>query len=349
MKKSIFKLSKNVLITLGVPALIYFLIKGLTLLGGHDNFGVGQDWNTIVYLTVFSGLIALAVSYNLTSGRFDFSVGSVLLFATIAGGNLALEWKVGPIEFMLIVLVIGAVMGTVSGLIYIWLRIPPMVVSLGVAMIYEAFGKMIKGGEGVTLTGSKLLIFSKQPVNLILLAGILIILIYMLNFTKFGYNTNSLRTGQKFAVSVGINEKRNAVACYVIAGVLMAAAGLVNISKNGYLAPSAVALDSSMYLMSAFLPMFIGEALKKYSDKNIGVIVGAFIASCITSGFTAFKPQLESLGLSFSSLREVADGAIVLIFLVYSFNSYKFGQNKMFQAKKQRAIAEQQELQIEKT
>ena len=51
--------------------------------------------------------------------------------------------------------------------------------------------------------------------------GVLLILSYILGYTKFGYNSKALKTGQKNAVDVGINEKLNAVLCYVIAGGLM--------------------------------------------------------------------------------------------------------------------------------
>ena len=78
-------------------------------------------------------------------------------------------------------------------------------------------------------------------------------------------------------------------------------------------------------MMGAFLPMFIGGTLAKYPDRNIGVVVGAFIQACISSG-------LVKLGIT-SSMKAVVDGAIVLIFLIYVSNSYKFSLNKMYKAK----------------
>ncbi|MDO4573019.1 MAG: hypothetical protein Q4C13_06585 [Clostridia bacterium] len=330
--KTLGKIGKNFIITIAAPVLVYLFFFALCNLTGHAGFGVGADFRTILYNTVYSGFIALAVSYNLTSGRFDFSVGSVLILSLIAGGSLAKQWDAGPMGLLLLVLAFGLVCGLVSGLVYITLRLPPMVTSLGVAMVFEAIAFKLNKSNGIRLIGRyDMLIWAQQPYSLILLACVLAILIYLLNYTKFGYNCRSLQTGQKNAVEVGVNEKRNAVACYVIAGGLMACAGALYISQYGYIAPQT-GLGSSSFLMSAFLPMFIGNVLRKYSDRNIGVIMGAFVQACISSG-------LVKMGAS-SSLKTVFDGLVVLLFLVYVSNSYKFGLFRLYKEKKARALAE---------
>ena len=128
-----------------------------------------------------------------------------------------------------------------------------------------------------------------------------------------------------------MNEKTNSLVCYIIAGAMMACAGVLFLCKNGMVAPKA-GLGSSSYMMSAFLPMFIGQALAKRSDRNIGTIIGAFIQACLTSG-------LIKLGCG-SSLKTVLDGAVVLLFLVYTSNIHKVALHKMWSAKK--ALAQSQ-------
>jgi ribose transport system permease protein len=316
MERRLGKIGINTLVTLGVPAVIYLLFKGICAAAGHPGFGGSSEVKILVYNTVYYGLIALAVSYNLTSGRFDFSVGSVLILSVIVGGTLTSKWGGGPVGMLAMMMVVGCILGAVSGLVYVWLRLPAMVISLGVAMIFEAIAFGLNDSKGIRLIGrDDLLVYAKWPNNVIVLACVLVVLIYLLNFTKFGYNTNSLRTGQKNAVDVGVNEKRNAVACYVIAGALMAAAG---------------ALYFSIFLMDAFLPMFIGMALAKYSDKNIGTVVGAFIQAVIYQSFI-------TMGFS-TSLQTVMNGVVVLLFLVYASNYYKVGLYKLHKAKKHAAL-----------
>lgn len=323
-------IGKNFLITIAAPVLVYLLFFALTHATGHGSFGVGADFRTILYNTVYSGFIALAVSYNLTSGRFDFSVGSVLILSLIAGGNIAKQINANPVVLVLLVVAVGMVCGLVSGLIYVLLRLPPMVTSLGVAMIFESIGFSLNNSQGVRLLGRfDMLIWAQPGYSYLLLAVVLVILIYLLNCTKFGYNCRSLQTGQKNAVEVGVNEKINSVVCYVIAGGLMACAGILYLCQYGYIAPQT-GLSSSSFIMSAFLPMFIGNALAKYSDRNIGVIMGAFCQACLSSGLVA-------MGAS-SSIQTVLNGVVVLVFLVYTSNSYKFALHRAWREKKAKAV-----------
>jgi ribose transport system permease protein len=298
---------------------------------GKTGFGVGEDLKTIIYTTVYSGLISLAFSYNLTCGRLDFSIGATLILSAIIGGNLAAAWNLPAIGMLILIVAVGAVLGLISGLVYVLLGLPPMITAIGMTMIYEAIGLIYNNAEGVRLIGrNDLLVFAKLPNLLIILGIVLIVLIFLYNFTRFGYNWNSLQNGQKVAVDVGINEKRNAVACYVIAGVLLGLAATIYLSRFGTIAPE-VGLTSSSYFMGAFLPLFIGGAIDKYSDKNIGVMIGALTQAFLTSG-------LSKVGAS-SSMQTVLNGLIVMGFLIYSFNKYKLVEVKMFKEKRKAAQA----------
>ena len=323
------KIGKNIVMSLAIPVIVYVALFLICMLTGHSGFGTGSDLQTIMYNSIYAGLIALAMSMNLTSGRFDFSVGATLVLATILGGNIAKEMQFGAVGLFVVVVLIGAVIGLVSGLVYVLLGLPPMVVSLGLAMIYEAIGFIYNKSKGVKLIGkSKMLVYSKMPWSLVVMAVVLFVLVVLWDYTKFGYNRKALASGQKIATDVGINEKKNAVICYVIAGALLGIAGCVYISKYGTMTPET-GLASSSYFMSAFLPMFIGGAIGKYSSHPIGVFIGAITQAFITSAFVC-------LGFS-SSLITVLNGVIVMLFLIYTSNSYILVEQKMFHEKLEKA------------
>ena len=219
MKSQLWKIAKNFLNTLWMPVVVYIFFAVLCAANGKTGFGVNSDLMIILRNTIYSGLIALALSYNLTSGRFDFSIGSILILSTIIGATIALDRGFGPISMLVICMSVGAILGAISGLVYIILRLPPIVVSVGVAMIYEGIGFLLNEGKGVrVINNPQLLIFAQQPYITFLALIILIVLIVLLNFTKFGFDTNSLRGGQAIAVNIGINEKSNTLICYLIAG-----------------------------------------------------------------------------------------------------------------------------------
>lgn len=330
MKKGLLKISRNLLMSLWMPVVVYVFFAVVTAANGKTGFGVGSDLMIIFRNTVISGLIALALSYNLTSGRFDFSIGSVLILSTIIGATMAIDLEAGPVFMLIATMVIGAVLGVISGLAYVVLRLSPIVVSVGMAMIYEAIGFLLNDGAGVRIVNNpSLLIFAQQPYLAYLAVAVAIILVILLNYTKFGFDTNSLRSGQAIAVNIGVNEKTNTLICYLIAGALMGAAGIINFSILGSMAPK-LGLGSISYIMNAFLPLFIGGALGKYSDRNVGIFIGAFVQACIISGFA-------KLGFS-TSLKSVLNAVIVLLFLIYTSNSYKIVEFRMMKEKRAKAL-----------
>ncbi len=328
MKKTKVLLLK-MLKMIALPVAVYVLFMVICRLAGADKFGIETDLMAIFRNTVLTGMIALAVSYNLTSGRFDFSVGATLVLATIMGGSLALRFGLDPVSMLLLCMLFGAILGFVGGFVYVALRLPPMVVSLGIAMVYEAIGFMISNSEGVSFNNrNDMLIWAQSPYIFILCIVVVIILYILLNKTKFGYNTNSLRKGQEIAVVTGINEKTNTIICYVIAGALLAAAGVIKLSLVGTVQAES-GLSSIAYIQNAFLPMFIGNILAKYGDRNTGVIMGSLTQAIITSAFGA-------LGIP-SSGQNILNGLIVICFFAYSYNSYRIVEFGMFERKRAHA------------
>lgn len=326
----IAKLGKNIGMTLVLPVLVYLFFLILCNATGHTGFGVGNDLTTIIYNAVYAGLVAQAMAINVTTGRFDYAIGAELVLATILGGNLAASVGWGPFGLLLFVVVIAAVIGLISGLVYVALKLPPMVVSVGLAMIYEAVAFIYNKAKGVRLIGNSMLVFARTGNSLILTVVVLLLLVVVYDFTKIGYNRRALQGGQKIAVDVGISEKRNAVYCYVIAGVMMGLAGCMYLSKNGVVAPET-GLSSASYFMSAFLPMFIGGIFAKYSSYPVAIFMGAVVQAIITSG-------LQKMGVS-NSVQTVLNGVIVCIFLIYSSNSYKLIEAQMFKEKLAKAKA----------
>ncbi|MDD3409256.1 MAG: hypothetical protein PHY12_00450 [Eubacteriales bacterium] len=331
------KLVSNLLHMVALPVLVYALLQGVCLLAGAQGFGVGSDLVVALRNAITTGCIALAVSYNLTSGRFDFSVGATLVLAVLLSGRLTLALGLtglfGAIFQMLTTMLFGALLGALNGCVYVALRLPPMISSLGVCMLYEAVGYVFTAGSGVSIIGrNDLTIWAFSPYIYLLAAVILLALFVILNYTRFGYNTRSLQSGQEIAVNTGVNEKKNAVGCYFIAGALLGAAGLLNLCVYGKADPE-ISLSSISYIQNAFLPMFIGGALAKYGDRNLGVMMGAIVQSLIIAAF-------GRLGLS-SSMQSILSGVIVIFFFAYNGNAYKLEEVKLFRRKREAALSGQ--------
>jgi ribose transport system permease protein len=123
---------KNILMSLIIPAVVYvFFIVLCNATGASRIRRRKRSADDHVHFHLLRPDRACHVDQPEPPGRFDFSVGATLVLAIILGGNIAKEYKLGAAGLLLLTVLFGAIIGLISGLVYVLLALPPMVVSLG--------------------------------------------------------------------------------------------------------------------------------------------------------------------------------------------------------------------------
>ena len=79
----------------------------------------------------------------------------------------------------------GTIVGLLNGIFYVKLRIPSMIVTTGLALIYESVANYIAGGVEQTLP-SNLRAFGQMPWNIVLALLACVAAYVFLNYTKIG-------------------------------------------------------------------------------------------------------------------------------------------------------------------
>ncbi|NTV89803.1 MAG: hypothetical protein HGA22_05505, partial [Clostridiales bacterium] len=150
--------------------------------------------------------------------------------------------------------------------------------------------------------------------------------------TKFGYNTRSLAFGQQIAVNVGINEKLNAILCYAVCGGIVAIVGVLKISRTGTAMP-VLGLATIPAMFAGFLPLFISDLMRKWSEPTIGILAGALITALISSGMASLSVGIPT--------QNIITAIILLLVLGYGINEEKI---RNYSKNKKRLQAAQNEI-----
>lgn len=293
--------------------LIFYLLcagQGITFFETSNHVLIFLRSVATVSLTTF------ALSINLDSGRFDFSLGSVSLLASVIGATLTIRYSLSSTAMLVITLLAGIVLGMISGILYVLLKLPALITSLGVTLLYEALVSMISG-SGVSFgTKVELTQFAASIPNMVIVTLVAFLFMYIvMNGTKFGFHYAALKDGQKVAVDTGIKEVGNAVGCYAIAGGMMAMVGYINATLTGTIQAS-LNFGSMGAMFVAFLPMFIGAFIGRFSENHFGIILGAITYAAIQLGFVR-------LGLS-SEIQSLVSALVLVGFLIYLNNEHTF-------------------------
>ena len=169
---------------------------------------------------------------------------------------------------------------------YVVLHLPPIITSLGVTLIYEGILFTITEGRYVMkeVQNPSMTAFTGSWIYAaIIIVVVLAVCIAIFDYTKFGYDYNALKNGQKVAVNTGIKEISNAIGCYVICGGLMGIVGFLNATRSTTINGGQLNFSSISIMFTAFLPMFIGSYISRFTNEKIGFLLAALCMSMLNS------------------------------------------------------------------
>ena len=317
-------IGKRVVGTLAIPGITAAVLLILCSLGGRKMIDSALGFNNFLSYAAIVMITTMALSINLNSGRFDFSLGSIMTLSSVIGARLTYSLLAGgqgsAAVMFLCTLAAGIVLGFVSGVIYVSLGIPPIITSLGVTLIYE--------GITFTLTEGRYLMEEVQNPSMaacrntwvysaLIMAAVLIFMIFVFDHTRFGYNYRALKEGQKVAVDTGIREVPNAIGCYTVCGALMGIVGFLYAVRTTNIDTSALNFGSIGIMFTAFLPMFIGGYISRFSNEKLGFLLAALCMSMLNSTFAVFSNVIKA------STQSIINAVLLVVFLIYLSNEHR--------------------------
>ena len=323
-ERAVFYLKKTVGIVI-VPLLSFIIMSIACAAAGTTLFKGSSTLNLYFRGFTYVLLVAFGVSINMHSGRFDFSTGATMMIGGVIGAKLSVALGWGPWDMLLFGAVFGALFGTITGLLYVALKLPPMIIGLGMTLVLEGLIAIITGGlKPVSFgTNGAYYTFVTTPWIMILIAAVaLAIMVFIFHFTKFGYDYRALQSGQKIAVNTGVDENKNAVLCYLLAGFFFGAAGAISICSTNGVTPT-INFTTIASMFTCFLPLFFSDFIQKFCNKQVAILLGCAAYEFIQIGFG----QINFMNAAFTSdVYKVVEAVILVLFLIYLNNENKINE-----------------------
>lgn len=281
---------KNILFTLAFPIIMWIIMEIIVYSAkGTHVISTMLDVKTIIRNTGISAIIAYALSFNLSSGRFDLSLGAQRLAGTIVGGVIALNIGLSGIGLMLFAIIFGALFGFLTGIMFVTFRVPPMVLGIGMGLIWEVIPYVFSEGKGLNLFGhSEMSTLSETWFIIGTVVIVAIIVTILMNKTRFGYELKAIQGSQSISQNSGIDIFKHTVLCYTFAGALVCIAGVISTSYATTLTAS-LGLTSSAVVAGNMFPMILGGYIGRKSNDSIGIIVAALTIRIFSYGLTLME------------------------------------------------------------
>lgn len=298
-KKGMSGTVKGYLILFGLVILSWAVFKILT----PANFGSPANLLSYFEASLLAAVGAVGFYFVMVMGMFDFSIGANIMLSAIVGCVFATRFGLGYVGLIVGSIITGAIVGLLNGFFYVKLRIPSMIVTTGLALIYESVANYIAGGVEQTLP-SDLRALGQMPGNLILAVFAFVLAYVLLNYTKVGTYTYAIGSNEFVAKNMGINVNLYKVLAFVISGAFFGIMAVLTISYGS----SMVAVTGMASMSRNFVPTmgcFFGLAFKKYGMPLPAIIIGEFVINIIFFGFIALGAP--------TAIQDVITGLALLI------------------------------------
>ena len=300
---------KGYLILFSLVAVSWIIFKMLT----PHNFGTLENMQSYFQASLIATVGAVGFYFVMVMGMFDFSIGANIMLSAIVGCVFATRFNLGYIGLIAGSVLTGTLVGILNGAFYVKLKIPSMIVTTGLALIYEAVANYIAGGVEQTLP-SDIRAFGQMPGDIILALLSCVLAYVILNYTKIGTYTYAIGSNEFVAKNMGIKVNKYKVLAFVLSGAFLGIMAILTISYGS----SMVAVTGMSSMSRNFIPTmgcFFGLAFKKYGMPLQAIIIGEFVINIIFFGFIALGAP--------TAIQDVITGLALLIIITLTTKKEK--------------------------
>lgn len=314
----------NILKVIMLPVIVYLIFLVICF----ERF---SNWNciyTIFIQTIIPTITAYAIAYGNICGVFDFTIGSRLVISGVIGGLLAAQY--GFAGMILGAIISAIVVGIITGVLNWWLKIPSLVLTMGLAMVFEIIGSKLAGHYGFVQIDNKYAIFGSSPNIVIIFLLSAVLFYFVFNHTVFSFHMRAVGSNEAVAKNSGI--KTDLVKCksFVYGSVFIGIAAILTLSQSGSVG-AQTSLGSVTIMFKPLTSVLLALVLQRICDLTIGIFIAQFTLNIIFIGLIA-------VGLP-DTFQNVVLGFFLLVVMILFENSGRIEELKEKRAARQKAMS----------
>jgi ribose transport system permease protein len=292
--------------TPAIPVLLVVVVAGAVAFG--DTFLSARNFASMAVASSFLLIIAVGMTFVITSGGIDLSVGSMLALGAVLTAYSA-RW--GSVPAIVLPLAVCTLIGLTQGLLIGRSHMPPFIVTLagllfarGLAFKVSDNGNtthLIPDGEWVTALGQSTFLGIGLPAWIALI--VLLVGMVLLYRTRFGFFTYAIGGSEEAALLMGVRVVRVKVGLYTLMGFLCGVSGLVVAARSS----SGLSTIGAGLELKAIAAVVIGGTLLTGGHGGLtGTLAGVLLLGVIEN-------LINQIGTLSSYYQLVASGVFLMI------------------------------------
>ena len=318
---------QNPLVSTGLVLILMIVVQTAIMIYNFGEGSVGElmlslltNWLNILRNNAPVGIIALGMTFVIISGGIDLSVGSTLVAVGAmvmmvvdgsATGLLAGMGITGVPAYIIAIavgLVFGALLGWLNGVLIAHGKLPPFIATLGTMQIFRSVTQHLTQHANPSvpkgfLQIANLKIGSFYIMPILYWLAIAAVLYVVSKRTTFGRHVFAVGSKIRTARLSGINVNKVKRRIYMLTGMLVAIAAIIQVSRIGSM---DYASAGSGYEMDAIAAVIVGgTSMSGGKGSIVGTVLGMLIIGVMNNLLTLFGVP--------PFLREACKGVIVIV------------------------------------
>ncbi|GAA1511172.1 ABC transporter permease [Streptomyces albidochromogenes] len=253
------------------------------------------------------GVVTVGMTFVITSGGIDLSVGAIVALASVWATTLATQ-EYGFAGILFTAVVVGLACGLVNGLLIAYGGMVPFIATLAMLASARGLALQITDGKTQIVTVESVLdlgipdayVLGIPPLVLVF-AVVTVVGWLLLNRTTFGRRTVAVGGNAEAARLAGIDVRRQRLYLYLLSGLCCGIAAFLLVVLSG----SGQNTNGNLYELDAIAAAIIGGTLLSGGRGTIvGSVLGVLVFTTITNIFALNNLQ--------SDVQQIAKGAIIV-------------------------------------
>lgn len=292
-------------VALGIVFAIFKILQPM-------RFGTLNSMYILLQQTLIQSSLACGIYFLMAMGIFDMTIGANAMISAMTA--ILMAEKFGPVGFVCGALLTSMLISFISGQFMIRLDAPPMIISVGFVVVYEAISQQLCRGAFSLSVESSYRALGMAPLNMI--PGILLLIIasFLLKYTRFGLYVTAIGANGRIAEATGIDVKKYKTLAFLFCGICAFIYGIVTTCYSSSVA-SASGMSSATSIFKPLMAVMFATSFKKYLNPMIALLTGCFFLNLISNG-------LLTNGLE-SSLQNVIVGLAMIVVIRLSSTARK--------------------------
>jgi ribose transport system permease protein len=256
-----------------------------------DTFPTLLNLRSIISDKAIILILSLGVMIPMSAGRIDLTVGYGIVLWHILAISLqtmfGFSWPLAVIT----VLLLGAIMGMLNGLLVEVAKIDSFIATLGTGTVLYAValwhsgGRQIVGELPAAFYGLSTKMIFGLPITGFYVLAIALIMWFVYEYTPLGRYLYAIGASPKAAALNGIPVRKYVMGSFIASGLFTALAGVLLAAKLR-IGQASVGLE---FLLPALVGAFLGSTTIKPGRVNVwGTVIGIIILAVGISGIQQF-------------------------------------------------------------